>query len=59
MADRARALTPDALERLLETSAVDMDAPGYDLDTGHGLVDARAALRRLLRLPRASREGPP
>ena len=34
-----------------------MAPPGYDRDTGHGLVDARAALRRLLRAPRAARQG--
>lgn len=37
-------LTPDELERLLESSAIDMFEPGYDLDTGHGFVDAYAAL---------------
>ena len=48
-------LPPDRLARLLATSAIDMAAPGYDLDTGHGLVDAKAALRALLRLRRGSR----
>jgi subtilisin family serine protease len=47
-------LPPEEVERLLEISAVDMSAPGYDFDTGHGLIDARAALELLSRLLRAS-----
>jgi hypothetical protein len=50
-----RKLTPDRMARALAAGAVDMAAPGYDLDTGHGLVDARAALRALFRLRRGSR----
>ena len=44
------ALLPPEIEELLEAGAIDMSAPGYDFDTGHGLVDARAAWLRLLRL---------
>jgi subtilisin family serine protease len=44
------ALLPDEIEELLEAGAIDMAEPGYDFDTGHGLVDARDALFRLLRL---------
>jgi hypothetical protein len=43
-------LSPDEIEELLEAAAIDMAEPGYDFDTGHGLVDARDALLRLLRL---------
>lgn len=43
-------LLPDEIEELLEAGAIDMAEPGYDFDTGHGLVDARDALFRLLRL---------
>lgn len=37
-------LAPDEIERLLAISAVDMSAPGFDFDTGYGLIDARAAI---------------
>jgi len=43
------ALLPEEIEALIEAGALDMAAPGYDFDTGHGLVDARAALRLLRR----------
>jgi subtilisin family serine protease len=50
---RARGdVAPRKIERLLERSAVDMSARGYDLATGHGLIDARAAAERLSRLER-------
>jgi serine protease len=38
------ALTPDQIEDALERSAVDLGAPGFDSDYGHGRVDAVAAL---------------
>ena len=47
-----REATPDELERLLESTAVEMSAPGYDLDTGHGLLDAHAAFEMLSRFLR-------
>ncbi|NJN47703.1 MAG: S8 family serine peptidase [Candidatus Competibacteraceae bacterium] len=37
------ALTPDGVYNLLESTAIDMFTPGYDLDTGYGLVNAVAA----------------
>ena len=37
---------PFAVERLLETTARDVGAPGWDPRYGHGLLDAAAALRR-------------
>jgi hypothetical protein len=37
-------LGPDDLERLLEQAARDTEVPGFDSYTGHGIVDARAAL---------------
>jgi subtilisin family serine protease len=40
-------LSSDEIERLLGRSAVDMSAPGYDFDTGYGLVDALSALDAL------------
>jgi len=40
-------LAPDEIERLLAISAVDMSAPGFDFDTGYGLIDARAAVEAL------------
>jgi subtilisin family serine protease len=55
---RGRA-TPDEVERLLETTAVEMSAPGYDLDTGHGLLDARAAVEALFRFLHDPLQGPP
>ena len=39
-----RALTPDQVERVIESSAVDLGAPGRDDDYGFGRVDAAAAL---------------
>lgn len=50
---------PEEIERLLEATAVDLSAPGYDLDAGHGLLDARAALKALPRLLRAPVQSPP
>jgi hypothetical protein len=38
-------LSPDALYSALESTAVDMGAPGFDFDTGFGLVQAAAALQ--------------
>jgi subtilisin family serine protease len=45
---------PDEIEGLLEATAVDMAAPGYDFDSGFGLVDARAAFDALRRALGAS-----
>jgi serine protease len=42
-----RALTPDQVEQVLESSAVDLGAPGRDDDHGYGRVDAAAALASL------------
>lgn len=38
-------ITPGLVEAALQESAVDLGAPGYDIVTGHGLVDAGAALQ--------------
>ncbi|WP_250033356.1 S8 family serine peptidase [Paractinoplanes maris] len=43
-----RALTPDQVEQALTTSAVDLGAPGRDDDFGAGLLDAAAALARIV-----------
>jgi serine protease len=37
--------TPAAVEQLIERTARDAGAPGYDARYGHGLIDAAAALR--------------
>jgi serine protease len=37
-------LTPDGIENALESSAVDLGAPGKDNDFGYGRIDAAAAL---------------
>jgi serine protease len=37
--------SPAAVERLIEQTARDLGAPGYDPRYGHGLIDAAAALR--------------
>jgi serine protease len=37
--------TPSAVERLIERTARDIGPPGVDVDYGHGLIDAAAALR--------------
>ncbi len=50
---------PEEIEHLLEATAVDLSAPGYDLDAGHGLLDARAALKALARLLGAPVPPPP
>ncbi|MEZ5919441.1 MAG: Ig-like domain-containing protein [Alphaproteobacteria bacterium] len=39
------ALTPDDVETILETSAVDLGNPGWDKYYGHGRVDAAAAVQ--------------
>ena len=41
-------LTPSEIESTLETTAIDHGITGYDADTGHGLIDAAAALATLL-----------
>ena len=39
-------LTAEQVRTVLSQSAVDIDAPGYDLNTGYGRVDAVAALTK-------------
>jgi subtilisin family serine protease len=39
-------LTTDQVRQVLTASAVDVDAAGYDLNTGWGRVDAVAALAK-------------
>ena len=38
-------LTPDQLKGALIRSATNVGMPGYDFDTGHGVVNAAAAFR--------------
>ncbi|GIM93320.1 S8 family peptidase [Paractinoplanes toevensis] len=42
-----RALTPDQIEAALESSAVDLGAPGRDDDYGYGRLDIMAALEKV------------
>ncbi|MEZ5814277.1 MAG: S8 family serine peptidase [Alphaproteobacteria bacterium] len=42
------ALSPNDVETILETSAVDLGDPGYDIYYGHGRVDAAAAVQMAL-----------
>lgn len=46
--DKQPSLPPAALYSILETTAVDMGPPGFDFDSGFGLIQADAALRALL-----------
>jgi hypothetical protein len=41
------ALTPDAVYSALQSTALDMGDPGVDFDSGHGLIQADAALASL------------
>ena len=41
------ALTPDGIYTALQTSAIDMGVAGVDFDSGHGLIQADAALATL------------
>ncbi len=42
-------ITPEAAKTILLDTATDLTAPGDDNDTGHGLVNAQAALARVVR----------
>jgi bacillopeptidase F len=44
MLSKYKDLTHDEVVEALKSSAVDVDAPGYDYNTGHGRVDAAAAM---------------
>ncbi|MBM3844732.1 MAG: hypothetical protein FJ405_00405 [Verrucomicrobia bacterium] len=37
-------LSPGELRQVLQTTALDIETPGFDLDSGHGIVMAEAAL---------------
>ena len=37
--------TPDQIKSLFQSTATDMEAPGFDFISGHGLVNADAAMR--------------
>ena len=45
MLSRNPALTPEAVEQVLETTADDVEAPGFDTDTGWGRINAHAAVQ--------------
>ena len=40
-------LSPEAMRGILESSALDMETPGYDFSSGHGFIRADAALLSL------------
>ena len=44
MLEAAGPLTPAEVYAALEGTAIDMDAPGFDFDTGFGLIDAALAV---------------
>lgn len=44
MLGESPSLTPAQVKYVLEVTATDIDDPGYDRRTGHGLLNARAAL---------------
>lgn len=52
--EQDQTLTPSTIESTLETTAIDHGPIGYDSDTGHGLIDAVAALATLLVPPSIS-----
>jgi len=42
-------LTPTQVKFILESTALDIDAPGYDRRTGHGLLNAQAAIEYVMK----------
>jgi Subtilase family len=46
--ERRAGLSPSSLYSILETTALDMLTPGYDADSGFGLIQADAAVRAAL-----------
>jgi hypothetical protein len=45
--DRDPTLTPDGIYNALQDSALDMNSPGFDYDSGYGLIQADTALASL------------
>ena len=45
MLQQDSSLDPVAVYTILEETAIDMETPGFDFDSGHGLVDGFAALQ--------------
>jgi Subtilase family/Bacterial TSP3 repeat len=45
--DRDPTLTPDGIYNALQGSALDMNSPGFDYDSGYGLIQADTALASL------------
>ena len=43
-------LSPDANRDTLQTTAVEMETPGFDFNTGYGLIDAEKAVRAVTRV---------
>jgi hypothetical protein len=48
MLERQPSLPPSTVYSILENTALDMRTPGFDLDTGFGLIQADAAVRAAL-----------
>ena len=42
-------LSPDAIRETLQETTVDMEEPGFDFNTGYGLIDAEAAVQAVTR----------
>ncbi|MEM4576257.1 MAG: S8 family serine peptidase [Candidatus Nezhaarchaeales archaeon] len=51
-------LTPSQIEQVLESTAVDLGAPGYDVYYGWGRIDAYAALKAALEMTSRSTSPP-
>ncbi|MBX3324056.1 MAG: hypothetical protein KF757_13830 [Phycisphaeraceae bacterium] len=43
-------LTFEQVKHILEVTATDIEDPGYDAKTGHGLVNARAAVEYVIKM---------
>ena len=51
---------PDLIQAILQQTAIDLEAPGFDCDTGYGLLNAAAALALVADFPHpgdANRDG--
>jgi hypothetical protein len=44
MLDAAPDTSPSEIYRILETTALDMESPGFDFDSGFGLIQADRAV---------------
>ena len=49
MLQAAPDLSPSEVYRILEQSAIDMNEPGFDFDSGHGFVNGLLAVKKAVR----------